>query len=54
LAAHQELEEMRQRAEEAEAALRSERDAFEKSKECLNDDLNRAQIALEEAESHEQ
>jgi len=37
----------------AEAALRSERDAFEKVREILIDNLNRVQIALEEAEAFE-
>ena len=54
LAAQQELEEMHQRAEEAEATLRSERDAFEKATECLNDELTRAQIAQDEADEREQ
>jgi len=45
---------MRLRAEEAEATLRSERDTAEEVKVCLTDDLNRVQIALEEAEAHEQ
>jgi len=51
LKARQDLEEMWLRAE---AALRLERDAFEEARECLNDDLNRVQIALEEAEAREQ
>jgi len=54
LAVQQELEEMRQRAEETEAALRSERDAFEEAKKCLNDNLNQVQTALEEAEARDQ
>ena len=54
LAAQQELEEKHQRAEKAEATLRSERDAFEKATECLNDELTRAQIAQDEADAHEQ
>ena len=45
---------MRQRAEEAEAALRSKRDAFEEARECRNDDLNQVQLTLEEAEAHKQ
>ena len=45
---------MRLRAEEAEAALRSEQDAFKEVRECLTDDLNRVQIALKEAEVREQ
>ena len=45
---------MRLRAEEADAALRSERDAFEEVRECLTDHLNWMQIALEEAEACEQ
>ena len=35
-----ELEEMRQHAEEEEATLRSERDAFEEERECLKDNLS--------------
>ena len=54
LAAQHALEEARQRADGAEAILRSERDAFEEAVECLNDDLGRAQIALDEAEAREQ
>jgi len=42
------------RAEETEATLRSERDAFEEVRECLTDDFDRVQIALEEAEAREQ
>jgi len=38
----------------AEAALRSERDAFEEVRECLTDDLNRVHIVLEEIEMHDQ
>ena len=44
---------MRQRTKEAEATLRSERDAFEKMKECLEDNLSRALIVQDEAEAHE-
>jgi len=50
LAAQQALEEACQRADNAKATLRSERDAFEEAIECLNDDLGRTQIALDEAE----
>ena len=49
----QDLERMRVRVEEAEAALRSERNAFEEVRECISDDLNRVQIAHEEAETRE-
>ena len=42
------------RAEETEATLRSERDAFAEVRECLTDDFDRVQIALEEAEAREQ
>ena len=45
---------MHQHAEGVEATLRSEQDAFEETMECLNDDLSRAQIALNEAEACEQ
>jgi len=38
---------------EAKATLRSERDAFKEVKECLNDELSWAQIALEEAEARD-
>jgi len=44
---------MRQHTEEAEAALKSKQDAFEETRECLNDDLNWMQIALEEAKARE-
>ena len=54
LEARQDLEGMRLRAEEAGVALRSDQDAFEKVRECLIVDLNRVQIALEEAEAREQ
>jgi len=54
LEARQDLEGMRLRAEEAEAALRSKRDAFEEVRKCLTNDLDRVQIALKEAEAHEQ
>ena len=54
LAAQQALEEACQRADNAKATLRSERDAFEEAIECLNDDLGRTQIALNEAEAREQ
>ena len=49
--AEQELKEMRQRAEKAETTLRSERDTFEETKECLGDDLSRALVAQDEAEA---
>ena len=49
----QELGEMRQRAEGAEATLRSERDAFEEAEECHEDDLRRTLIAQDEAEVRE-
>jgi len=39
--AWQDLVAMRLRAEEAEAALRSEQDAFQELRECLTNDLNR-------------
>jgi len=47
--AQQELKEMRQRAERAEAILRSEHNAFEEKMECLEDNLSRALIAQDEA-----
>jgi len=50
LEARQDLEGMRLGAKEAEAALRSEGDAFEEVMDCLTDDLNWVQISLEEAE----
>jgi len=45
---------MRLPVEEAEAALRSERDVFEEVRECLTDYLNWVQIALEEAKVRKQ
>jgi len=45
---------MCQRAEGAEATLRSERDAFEEAMEYLKDDLSRAQTAHDEAEAREE
>jgi len=45
--ARQELKEMCQRAEEAEAILGSEKVAFNEAKVCLEDDLNRALAAQE-------
>ena len=45
---------MRRCATDAEAVLRLEQDAFKEVRECLNDDLNRVQIALEKAEAREQ
>ena len=47
----QELEEMRQRAKGAEDTLGSERAAFNPTKACLEDDLNRALAAQEEAKA---
>ena len=41
LEAWQDLVAMRLRAEEAEAALRSEQGAFQELRECLTNDLNR-------------
>jgi len=54
LTAQQVLEETCQHAEGTEATLRSEQDAFEETMECLNDDLSRAQITLDEAKAREQ
>jgi len=45
---------MCQRAEKAEATLRSEHDAFGETKECLKDDLSRMLITQDEAEVREQ
>ena len=47
------LEEARHHADGAEATLRSKQGMFEVI-ECLNDDLGRTQIALNEAEAREQ
>ena len=52
--AQRELEETRQRAEGAEATLRSKWNAFEKAKECLEDDLSRPLITQDKAEVREQ
>ena len=46
----QALDEVRQCADGAEATLRSEQDTLEETMKCLNDDLSKAQIALDEAE----
>ena len=54
LKARQDLEGILVREEEAEAALRLERDAFNKVRECLINDLNWVQIVLEKAEACEQ
>ena len=54
LVAQQTLDEVRRCADGTEATLRSKRDVFEEAMECLNDDLGRTQIALDEAEAHEQ
>jgi len=45
---------MCQRAEEAEATLRSEWDTFEEARDCLKDDLSRALIAQDAVEAQEQ
>ena len=54
LAAQQALEEMHQRAERAEATLRSKRDAFEEVMEYLKDDLSQAQSTHDEEEERDQ
>ena len=46
--------EARQRAEGAEVILRSARAAFDATKLCLKDDLNRALAAQDEAKAREQ
>ena len=53
LVAQQALDEASRGADGAEATLKSERDVFEEAIECHNDDLGRAQIALDEAEARE-
>jgi len=45
---------MCQCVERAEAILRSERDAIEEMKECLEDDLSQVLMAQDEAKAHEQ
>ena len=52
--AQRELEEIYQRAEGAEATLRSEQDAIKEARECLKYDLSRAWIAEDAAEAQEQ
>ena len=49
----QELDEMGQRAEGAEATLELERAAFNEVRACLEDNLNRALVAQDEAEACE-
>ena len=54
LTAQHALEEAYQRADGVKATLRSGRDAFEEAIECLNDNLGRAQITLDEVKVREQ